>query len=399
MLAYVSVIMCHETCTHLQYPQLQHGEQITNDSYLVFDDLYPLQCVKTCISSFVCHAFDYNVRTGTCSLYRRPSGDYVTGENLNYVIGDVADWPRSLAGSCVYHTCPVNALCSAISSSRYVCDVVGCLGTGDKTNTLSGDPAVFQVGYELGDVCKEGYYANTTVVCQHDGNWTAFTCLRLPSNCAELQSCNTSYRDGEYWLYHSDQGTVKRMKIFCYNMTTLNAKDYVTLPYFNFASRSRYVYSNYSTCTTVLADPDTIADHKLGDTEYLKVQLRRSKLRIARGDTTFANYTHKTFYGTAGDANIFVNTTCPALGQFRIDLRNTSFTVNRTSEWILHLSPWSVMENITFSSNNQIVDGLCGGARKPNKPGGCRSSNVFFEINNHYQPDLKSAVIPRCVMN
>ncbi|KAK6186379.1 hypothetical protein SNE40_008424 [Patella caerulea] len=343
------------------------------------------------MKSSVCNSISFELDTGKCYLYERNVSQYHLETVNGFISTDRFEWTDELLESCNGHTCPNNTLCVSSSSGPSTCDIVGCYTTSELEPVLTLDQLVYPVGYTLENGCMQGYYSNSSVVCQSDGVWSSFICLPYPRGCDELRQCNSSYKDGDYWLFHQVGGQTKKMKIYCHELNSIDPTAYITLQYPNTASTSVYKYVNNATCNVTAFSASEILTKSLGETVFHKVSVDTLTLKLVRLRSTFANFTHFTKYAMAKDCTNFINPTCPSLGTFVIDLRNTGFVIQAGATWTLSGDSPKKIDYTNFTEANQVVHGRCGGSC-----GGCNKNGLYVEINEALQPDIESAVFPVC---
>ncbi|KAK6176304.1 hypothetical protein SNE40_014611 [Patella caerulea] len=383
------------TCSKIpNLEQVTKNERLQNSTFLELVDKSLLRCVQYCFQSAACQSFNFQQSYGFCELNFKSRIDSSIEVAQNFVTSDIILWPERLAGPCWNHNCPNNTLCDSTDSLGFKCVVIGCTNDSIFINSVPSYQFPFwSTGHEVPRerVCETGFYPSNPVICQSNGTWSNFQCIPYPSSCIEVQQCSSAYGDDEYWIFPEGRSKVK---LYCYGMDTSSPEEFITLHFPNSAEKSYYVYENHSSCSVVKANDTYITDNNMGKSIFHKVKLTLHNLKIYRQDHTFANSSYLAYaYGSARDCATPASSPCPVLGKMVMDFRLTSFYIDSIrSSWALTSSATSVEQNVTYSSNRQTFSMNCGG-----DCGGCFFNNIQMEINEIYEPETNSAVLPQCV--
>ena len=175
----------------------------------------------------------------------------------------------------------------------------------------------------------------------------------MSTSCAMTQRLQNAFSDGEYCL-SVDGGSTTGARVYCYNMTTCDPREYLTLP----AGPD----NNYSE-TFHTTGPR-------GSVRYSKLGLDLQNMYINSWDWTFADYSgvHEVNESPACDSFPLYGRafSCAHFGSPRgraeIDLTGTGFYMEDTLVWQLVGHPEQITDHVrtaqTFSGE---CTGTCGG--------------------------------------
>ncbi|KAK6172762.1 hypothetical protein SNE40_016357 [Patella caerulea] len=182
------------------------------------------------------------------------------------------------------------------------------------------------------------------------------------SSCVDIKMCNSSYVDGEYWLFPPIYNYT-RVKIYCSDLSK-KPKDFITLPHLNVVRLPSGKYEGNDcdvneTATTPM-NP--------GETEYHKV-----KLDILTGNLVDTNSKYTTqisgeairFGEAVGCSGIHDYPTCPRRGYVLVDFRQTGFKLSPLNIWrnrtaVTYVEDCDIIEQSTYRFEAR-GDGYCGG--------------------------------------
>ncbi|XP_046564720.1 complement receptor type 1-like [Haliotis rubra] len=227
---------------------------------------------------------------------------------------------------------------------------------------------------------KEGGVGHK-VECLDTGQWSTTTCHAI-RQCDHLQTCRSSYGDGEYWMYPYAFGFTA-VKIYCHAMST-SPKPYITLPgeasvdYSKTNCEQNKGYGGYKSCrSTTFSKAGVLTWHMKSFSPQLK-------------DMTFIDQPScdKIIMGWVFDCS----KSCSGVSgrKFNINTSLTGLIVDPDQPW--KTTTGNVV--ITRSESNRVVSGRC-----ENSCGSCTPVNNFIKyiIDPGYTPLAESATTPECV--
>lgn len=183
--------------------------------------------------------------------------------------------------------------------------------------------------------------------------------VEMCPSCRALQEGMNKKRDGEYQLWI--QG--RNVTIYCYNMQDSNPREYITLPYDNYAEIFSESLRHPSRCLSRGQRSDycesDMRQGPYGFTHFKKIHINVTTLVVDSTDLTFATTVKGSpvNYGEAGDCQ--TRGLCPE-GKFTINLLNTGFRVSPSTTWV-GLGEQYTPPTIEFLQDRQKVTGRCGG--------------------------------------
>ncbi|XP_050416783.2 A disintegrin and metalloproteinase with thrombospondin motifs gon-1 [Patella vulgata] len=242
--------------------------------------------------------------------------------------------------------------------------------------------------YRANYICPSAYFTtNTEPFSYCETSTQSWTPLQLNcsvvSSCGDIQKCNPSYVDGEYWLY-PDIYNNSRVKIYCHGLSSSQPSEYITLPKINVAS---YPEGEYTSSCSI----STFGD-RWGETNFNKIRINIKTTEVTTDDYTFTtqvNGIHQPFGHAEACSNIASYDTCPKQGYALVDVTETGFKFNPLTNW--KLGGWQSLCDIIELSNVRFVgqgDGYCGGCF----PDGA----IKLDRDLTAIPALSTAVIPQC---
>ncbi|XP_071112089.1 A disintegrin and metalloproteinase with thrombospondin motifs 9-like [Haliotis cracherodii] len=295
------------------FPLLQQNNKLPNHEITSMTTEGPVKCAYNCMSSKMCHSFNFDTNTGNCQLNHAtlsPGGlnaSYLV-TTPGFVFSDISLWPKTIAGACANHNCSVNGFCEPLGKDEYTC---GRLVT-------------------------------------------------TPSSCAEVKECDPSSTDGEYWLRLLNFD-LYRTRIYCYNMNTDTPVEYLTLPTPNYG-----IYPNVSN-NGCYQETSLVLNCKGsgGEAFYHKIRVHIENMKVQRNDRTFADFSNQDLnYAEATDCftihDYGVLRSCGTRGEFTVNLTNTGWIVGPDQEW--RAGGWrAIIESIERDDTGAVVHLKCGG--------------------------------------
>ncbi|KAK6173833.1 hypothetical protein SNE40_017220 [Patella caerulea] len=353
-----SVIHAYLSCTNTTLlHNVTTGQMLPNHKIQSFTASGLMICARECVYQTNCLSFNFDTESGLCELTRAIAGSSLPlVSNIGYLYAAKSDWVTAISETCRHVNCPPNHRCvPGLNGTRCVrndCGIPPTIEFGSSVDYRGTVPG-YTASYNCSGIGVKAEVA--TLFCSDKGIWEGQQCRRV-SSCEDIRDCDSSYVDGEYWLYPNAFGNDERVKVYCHGLTTDSPTDYITLPKENriLWPHKHAVGYNCDLVTTDRTDS--------GESVFDKIRITTSTMAINQSDYQFARLlwgiNHE--YGNAQDCSNS-NGVCAdtVIGYFKIDTRETGLMINRTAVW----------RNTTYSfgmkyfnrSSDHVIEAVCGG--------------------------------------
>ncbi|XP_046553822.1 uncharacterized protein LOC124263275 [Haliotis rubra] len=390
-LAYVAAVLVTEVsqnvgqmCTDVRSVyHLKKGVRLSDVQIHSFKASGLMICVRYCLLKTGCKSINYNIGTGMCELnshsFMDSAPSNIQDAAFSFVQSDIENWPTTLAGPCVNHTCSRNSRC--VASPVPECVVSGCLRSDIPEisyTTLNTTVSYLEspVGTVLKYICDKEFLPETRVECDVMGNWTFTNCqLAVPSSCASVKQCQPNSTDGEYWM-RLPKFHFYKTRIYCHDMRTGNPREYLTLQFHNHGIFPAITNWN---CGGEGKLPGSCLSY-VGEVWYEKIRVDLQTMEIKQDETTFARFSgNPPKYGSAFDCyTMHYNRSvsqCGVKGEFTINLRKTGWIVSPDQKW--REVGWNAAMDISYRNNGTVIHLRCGGYA-----GGCSPNGPLLLVPN-----------------
>ncbi|KAK6173784.1 hypothetical protein SNE40_017184 [Patella caerulea] len=331
-------------------------------------------CARECVYQTNCLSFNFDIESGQCELTRVVAGPSIPlVSKTGYVYAVKSDWVTTIAEKCTHVNCAPNHICVP-SKTGDMCVLNDC---GIPPVVEFGSSPEYRgtvFGYKATYNCSGiGVKAEiVTFICSDKGIWEGQHCRRV-SSCKDIQDCDSSYVDGEYWIYPNAFGNDERVKVYCHGLTTDSPTDYITLPKENRILWPPMKAIGYD-CDLVTTDRTDS-----GESVFDTIRITTSNMAINQSDYQFARLlsgiNHE--YGNARDCSNS-NGICGhvVMGYAKIDTGQTGLIINRTAVWRNNGHTFG-MKYFNRSSDH-VIEAVCGGWC-----GGCYAETpLTLELDN-----------------
>lgn len=232
----------------------------------------------------------------------------------------------------------------------------------------------------MSNECDLGYSPAGSLICQADGSWSDYHCLRM-ANCKDVLACNPSFVNGEYWV-RPEVLNYQLLRVYCHKMDAV-PKDCISLDGENY---SYFLDSDVNDCNA-----PWVGQHQ-GMTVFDKMVIDINNMAFMTTTYNFAT-TNGTLapFGQAADCRFNTQCTSNQAGSFRIDMTGTGLKIASSVTW-------NIGTLIRKQNNGSIVLGDCFGGC-----GVCHDLAPGFvydmlqlEYDMEFVPELASAIVPVC---
>ncbi|XP_053388027.1 uncharacterized protein LOC123542999 [Mercenaria mercenaria] len=231
-------------------------------------------CVRECGLRSHCEALCYRRKLQICDLFTTSDGGKLSNGDCIFIARSEIKIEKTPCGVCPHgKDCDINSKvcifkeCSRMEINNGV--VLGNVNTRGST-----------VRYK----CNNGYRDMSrlkTGICQEDGTWNmSANCKKevILKDCSEVKECNSSYADGEYWLF-PDVLEGHKVKIFCSGMSTSSPSEYISVDQDH----------NYGFDAGAINTVEML-------TRYMKIRVNVKTMEIDCRDTTFTDPPSSSFH-------------------------------------------------------------------------------------------------------
>ncbi|KAK6173782.1 hypothetical protein SNE40_017182 [Patella caerulea] len=384
-----SIIHAHLFCTNTTRVQnVTVGQILPNHKIQSFTAPGLMFCARECVYQTNCLSFNFDTESGQCELTRAIAGPSLPlVSKPGYLYATKSDWLTAIAENCRHVKCLPNHRCvPKLVGTHCVlndCGIPPAIEFGSSVE-YRGTVTGFTASYNCSGVGVKAEIV--TLICSDKGIWEGEHCKRV-SSCKDIQDCDSSYVDGEYWLYPNAFGNDERVKVYCHGLSTDSPVDYITLPKENriLWPRKKAVGYNCDLVTTDRADS--------GESLFDKIRITTSTMAINQSDYQFARLlsgiNHE--YGNARDCSN-ENGICAraVIGYAKIDTRETGLIINRTAVW--RNTSYAFGMKYFNRSSDHVIEAVCGGWC-----GGCYAETpLTLELDNSTILPGESAVHVTC---